>query len=330
MSVKTCPNCGHATRDDDRFCASCGQPTDPRRQGPVAATDDRTRRAVAVASSNFGEYVQALRRFWWVLAIGAVVALFAGLSSRYSVSLFPPGLDDKEDVTYTSESRILVSSAENPYIRSQKTTFVDQATGEETGGGGSEDTSGGEEPSADGASVQSIPFVTAPDLNTLVRTANLYPFIIESDSVADFRRDHYGDLPGSVSALGITSVVTANRVELSEIPVIKLIAVADSSDDAVALADKTAKSFIGWLEEQQDKAKPKILPEDRIVVQQLTVPHGSIASAGPSTTLPVLVFLVVFAAFCILAILLDRLLPARQAGRTDVEPLEPVKVKKTA
>jgi hypothetical protein len=325
--VKTCPNCGHATRDDDRFCASCGQPTDPRRQGPVAATDDRTRRAVAAASSNVGEYARALRRFWWVLVIGAVVALFAGLSSRYSVSLFPPGLDDKDEITYTSESRILVSSAENPYIRSQKTTFVDQSTGQETG---DEEATGGEEPSADGASVQSIPFVTAPDLNTLVRTANLYPFIIESDSVADYRREHFGDLPGSVSALGITSVVTANRVELSEIPVIKLIAVADSSDDAVALADKTAKSFIGWLEDQQDAARPKILPEDRIVVQQLTVPHGAIASAGPSTTLPVLVFLVVFAAFCILAILLDRLVPARQPGRTDVEPIEPVKVKKTA
>ena len=56
------------------------------------------------------------------------------------------------------------------------------------------------------------------------------------------------------------------------------------------------------------------------------------ASAGPSTTLPVLVFLVVLAAFCILAILLDRLVPPRQSrpAEMDVEALEPVQVKKTA
>ncbi len=294
------------------------------------ASDDRARRAVAAASTNVGVYAESLRRFWWVLVIGVVVALLAALSARYSISLFPPSLDEKESVTYTSESRILVSSAENPYIRSQKTTFVDQPTGSDQGGAGGSGSGGStDEPSADGASVQSIPFVSAPDLNTLVRTANLYPFIIESDSVADYRRQQYGELPGTVSAFGITSVVTANRVELSEIPVIKLISTAGSSDEAVALADKTAKAFIDWLQAQQDAAKPKILPEDRIVVQQLTVPTGAVASAGPSTTLPVLVFLVVFAAFCVLAILLDRLVPARP-GRSDVETVEPVEVKKTA
>lgn len=330
LSVRTCPNCGHATRDDDRFCASCGQPTDPRRQGARPASEERSRRS-SVAASQVGAYTRSLRRFWWVLVIGLVVALFAGLSARYSVSLFPPGLSEKDAVTYTAESRILVSSAENPYIRAQKTTFVDQnGNPEQSGGEGSSGDAGSEEePTADGASIQSIPLVSAPDLNTLVRTANLYPFIIESDSVADYRRQKYGDLPGSLSALGVTSVVTANRIELSEIPVLKLIGVAGSNDDAVALADKTAKAFISWLEEQQNDARPRILPEDRIVVQQLTIPRAAIASAGPSTTLPVLVFLVVFAAFCVLAVLLDRLLPARPE-RSDIEPVEPVKVKKTA
>jgi zinc-ribbon domain len=330
--VRTCPNCGHATRDDDRFCPSCGQPTDPRRQGSLSASDDRARRTMAAASSNVGAYAQALRRFWWILVIGAVAALLAGLSARFSISLFPPGLDEKESVTYTSESRILVSSAQNPYIRSQQTTFVEQPNQADEGTDTTTTTTtteGEGEPSADGASAQTIPFVSAPDLNTLIRTANLYPFIIESDSVADYRREQYGDLPGSVTALGVTSVVTANRVELSEIPVLKLIAVAGSSEDAVALADKTAKAFIGWLEREQDRARPRIIPEDRVVVEQLTVPQGAIASEGPSATLPVLVFLVVFAAFCVLAVLLDRLIPARPS-RPDVEKVEPVKVKKTA
>jgi hypothetical protein len=287
---------------------------------------------MAAATSNVGAYAGALRRFWWVLVIGAVIALLAGLSARFSISLFPPGLEEKDSVTYTAESRILVSSAQNPYIRGQQTTFVEQpgsadesTTDESTTGVG--DTSG--EPSADGASVDTVPFVSAPDLNTLIRTANIYPFLIESDPVASYRRELYGDLPGSVTALGVTSVVTANRIELSEIPVLKLVAVADSNDDAIALADKTAKAFIGWLEREQNRARPRIIPEDRIVVEQLTVPTGAAASEGPSTTLPVLVFLVVLAAFCVLAVLLDRLIPARP-GRPDVEKVEPVTVKKTA
>jgi hypothetical protein len=329
VSVKTCPNCGQATRDDDRFCPSCGQPTDPRRQPARPPADDRARRTVAAASTNAAVYVQALRRFWWVLVIGLVVALLAALSARFSISLFPPGLEEKEEVTYTSTARLLVSSAETPYFRSQKTTFVEQPNrgGEDATGATGDET---QEPSADGASAGTVPFVTAPDLNTLARVANLYPLMIESDQVANYRQEKFGNLPGSVSASGIYSVATANRVELSEIPVIQLVAVAGTPQDAVALADKTAKSFIGWMEQEQKAAE--ILPEDRIVVQQMNVPRGAVASAGPSTTLPVLVFIVVFAAFCVLAILLDRLIPSRpRPASADVERIEePVSVKKTA
>jgi hypothetical protein len=282
---------------------------------------------VAAATSKVAVYTHALRRFWWVLVIGLVIALLAGLSARFSVSLFPPGLQEKEEVTYSASSRILISSAQTPYFRSQTTTFVEQPNRADEGTG--EETAG-EEPSADGASATSVPFVTAPDLNTLARVANLYPLIIESDQVAEFRRQQYGDLPGSVSATGIYSVATANRVELSEIPVIQLVSVAGTPEDAVALADKTAKAFIGWLEQEQKASE--IRPEDRIVVEQLIVPRGALASAGPSTTLPVLVFIVVFAAFCVLAILLDRLVPSRpRPVRSDVEQVrEPVSVKKTA
>jgi hypothetical protein len=282
----------------------------------------------ASASANVAGYAQALRRFWWVLVIGAVFALMAALSARFSISILPPGLDEKEEVSYTAQSSLLITSAQNPHFRSQETILVPRglAAGEET--------TTGEEPAAEGEEELQqnvVPFSSAPDLNTIVRNANLYPYIIESDKVADFRQRQFGELPGSVTALGATSVVTANRVELSEIPVIRLVAVAGTADDAVNMADKTGKAFIGWLEEFQ--VENRIPRSDRIVVEQLNVPRGAIASAGPSTTLPVLVFLVVFAAFCVLAVLLDRLLPPRQprpARESDLEPLEPVKVKKTA
>jgi hypothetical protein len=333
--VRTCPNCGQATRDDDRFCSSCGQPTDPRRQSPLVV-EERPRRAVAAgatgASANVAGYLHALRRFWWVLVLGAVVALLAALSARFSISLFPPGLDEKEKVSYTSESRILITSNQNPHFRSQQTVEVPRsdlrgAAGTEEGGEEGEGAGGGD---GEAAEEETVPFTSMPDLNTIVRNANTYPYIIESDPVADYRRREFGDLEGSVTALGVTSVVTANRVELSEIPVIRLIAVASTPEDAVELADKTGKAFIGWLDEFQDEKE--IPRSDRIVVEQLNTPRGAIASAGPSTALPVLVFIAVFAAFCVLAIVLDRFLPPQQArpAPADVEPVEPVEVKKTA
>jgi len=326
VSVRTCPNCGQSTRDDDRFCSSCGQPTDPRRASSIAP-DERGRRTVAAsATANVAGYAHAIRRFWWVLAVGAVFALLAALSARFSISVLPPGLEEKEEISYTAESRLLITSADNPHFRSQKTIEVPVGPAD---AGGDEETSGEGDESTGGQ--RTTTFSSAPDLNTIVRNANTYPYIIESDKVADYRRQVFGDLPGSVTALGATSVVTANRVELSEIPVIRLIAVAGTPEDAVELADKTGKAFIGWLEEFQ--AENEIGRGDRIIVDQLNTPRGAFASAGPSTTLPVLVFIVVLAAFCVLAILLDRLLPPRQprpAQASDVEPLEPVKVKKTA
>jgi capsular polysaccharide biosynthesis protein len=326
VSVKTCPNCGQSTRDDDRFCPSCGQPTDPRRQSQPLVAEDRPRRSAAAsaATTNVASYVGALKRFWWVLVIGLLFAMFAALSARFTVSFFPPSLAEKEEVSYTAEARLLVNSASNPHFRSAETTFVPQGPASDASTGDGD--SGTEEDSQQNL----VPFSQPPDLNTIIRNANTYPFIIESDRVADFRREQFGELPGSVSAIGATSVVTANRVELSEIPVVRLVAVAGSPEDAIALADKTGKAFIGWLREEQ--IDDKIRPEDRMVIEQLTIPKGAIASEGPSTSLPLLVFVVVFAAFCVLAILLDRLIPDRpRPQRSDVEPLEqPVKVKKTA
>lgn len=259
-------------------------------------------------------YADALRRFWWVLVIGLLFAMFAALSARFTVGFLPPSLEEKDPVSYTAEARLLVNSASNLHYRAQVTTDIPR----ETGGGDESD------------SEETVPFVSAPDHNTIIRNANTYPFIIESDRLADYRRAEFGELPGVVSAQGATSVVTANRVELSEIPVIRLVAVAERPEDAIALADKTGKAFIGWL--RQEQIEDKIRPEDRMVIEQLTTPQGAAASAGPSTTLPILVFVVVFAAFCVLAILLDRLVPQRPwPARSDVEPLEqPVKVKKTA
>lgn len=271
------------------------------------------------ASSNVAVYAGAARRFWWLLVLGVFVASLAAISSRYSIQAFPPGLEEKTEVTYSATSRLLVSSSQNPHARSQVSFLEAPPRPEE----GEEPTDGEAEPPAEPVVVSQ-----PPDINTLVRNANLYPLIIESDLVAQYRHEQFGTLPGSVTAQGIYAFSTQNRFELSEIPVIQLVASSSSPRGAVELADKTAEAFIGWLAADQEETG---IPErDRIEVEQINAPTSATASAGPSTSLPLLVFVVVLGAFCVLAVLLDKILAPRPHGaRSEVE-VEPVKVKKTA
>ena len=104
----------------------CGQPTDSRPLCARLRPEERARRTMSAGVPERRRLRTGAPPLLWVLVIGVVVALLAGLSARFSIGPFPPGLDEKESVTYTAESSILVSSAENPYLRSQKTTFVEQ------------------------------------------------------------------------------------------------------------------------------------------------------------------------------------------------------------
>ena len=81
-------------------------------------------------------YIGALKRFWWVLVIGLLFAIFASLSARFTVGFFPPSLEEKESVSYTAEARLLVNSASNLHYRAQVTTDIPR----ETGGGDESDS----------------------------------------------------------------------------------------------------------------------------------------------------------------------------------------------
>jgi capsular polysaccharide biosynthesis protein len=323
--VRTCSNCGHSIRDDDRFCASCGAPADALR--PLAKGGEPD--SGAATTAGIGAYLRAVRRFWWVVGAGIVIGAYVALSSLYTVQLLPPKLTSNEVISYSSFSRLLVTSQESSHLRYQFSIYGEFPIRNEEG-----DPTG----ESESAVINSQP----PDLNTLVRAANLYPLLIESDQVAEFRDREFGELEGSVQAQGIYSFATGNRFELSEIPVIQLSSVASSPEAAIELADKTAKAFIGWMREEQ--AADDIPPQDRIVVQQMNEPTAAVPSPGASRTMPMLLFVVIVGAFLVLAVLLDRLVAPRRRGRRglgepdvapehepDIEPIErPVKVKKTA
>ena len=73
----------------------------------------------------------------------------------------------------------------------------------------------------------------APDTNTLINAANLYPLLIESDQVAEVRREPVGPIPGFVTAQAVFAINTPGRFEPSRVPVIQILANADTPEALV-------------------------------------------------------------------------------------------------
>ena len=236
------------------------------------------------------DYARSLLRFWWVIAIGLLVAPAAAITASYEVDFetFPPVLTERSQPSYSAQGRLLVTDNDQPHLRSAVTTLQAVATDAE-------------------GTPQLLPVTSAPDTATLVQAANLYPSFIESDPVAEIREDLFGPNDGVLKAQALHAVTSPSRFAPSRVPVIQLIGVADSPTKAINLVRHTNTAFIRWLQRSQQEAD--IAVKQRITIVELQVPKAAAAFGGASPTLPVLVFGVVLMAFVAFALLLDRLWP---------------------
>ena len=238
-------------------------------------------------------YGPALRRFWWVVAIGAFVAALIAFLMVYTVD--DGKLAKREKPVYTAVARLFVTSGEAPYLRTSVPRYTDVPIG----------TSETQTTSRPLTQV-----LDSPDTRTLVAATNVYPLLIESDDVARLREDLYGQLPGTVTAQAIFSGATATRYQPSEIPVIELFATSDNPRDSIALAAATSKSFRTWMTREQNRAGIDV--KQRILIQELEAPTDAVASGGGGIGLPVLAMLAILTAFGAGAIMLDRLYPVSE------------------
>jgi hypothetical protein len=235
----------------------------------------------------------ALLRFWWVVALGAFLGLLLAAWMVYELPSFTP----KDKQTWTATARLLVTSSEGQYVRISVPRSV------ETGTSSSERTSGASGRGGSGALVVD----DVPNVQPLLTAANLYPLLIESDDVAKLRTKMFGKLRGSVRANAYSAVSTPQRFSPAQLPVIDIFATSGTSRESIALADATAKAFKSWIRAEQDRAG--VTEKARILIQQLQAPGRTFPTGGPSYGIPVLVALAVVAAFGMLAILLDQLVP---------------------
>jgi hypothetical protein len=235
--------------------------------------------------------MDALLRYWWLVVVGFAVAIFVGVAASYA---------KKEPVEYTAAARMLVTSADAPYFRTSVTDTPPQtSTQTQTGGAAATRTAA--------AAASSTPNTAA-----LVKAANLYPVLIESDPVANERLRLFGELPGAVQAHALFSVETANRFRESSIPVIEVLAWSERPGEAIELADRTVLAFQSWVKRQQVEAKVK--PGERILIEPLSAASVVGQIGGPRYAIPTILGLAVFLSFCGLALMLDALAGRRWTG----------------
>jgi uncharacterized protein involved in exopolysaccharide biosynthesis len=232
----------------------------------------------------------ALLRFWWLviagIAAGALVAVFV-----YSL---------QSEAKHTATTRVFVNSPSAPYLRTQqsqtlapKVRTVRKATGgtrtvQQPGSASSE----------------------APDTQTLVNAANLYPLLIESDRISSIRETQAGTIPGTVKANALNSSTNTFGVfRPSSLPVVEVKATSRTAANAAKLATATVAAFQTWIVDQQRGAG--IPSAQRITVQQLESPVLT-TTGGPSLGLPLFIGALVVLGFCGLAVIADNARPARE------------------
>ena len=230
----------------------------------------------------------ALARFWWIVLFGLVAG---GAAAVAIYSLEAPA-------KHTATARLMVNSPAAPYLRTQQPLLKAQAT--RVGGVGK-------------AKLQSIT-QQAPDTQTLVNAANLYPLLIESDRIAQLREVQTGPIQGTIKAAALNaSTNTYGVFRPSVLPVIEVKATSKHSADAEELATETIAAFSRWMvAEQRTHGIPV---SQRIAVQQLKRPALA-TTGGPSYGLPLFVGVLVLLGFCGLAVVADHAWPATAEART--------------
>jgi len=258
-------------------------------------------------TNSTATYLGALKRFWWVCALGVVAAVLAAFLMVYSVSLSTGKLSHRTRPTYTASALLLVNSTANPYLRTAvsspapPTTSTPAATAST-----SIFHTAGQQTNRAAATTH------APDTQTLVAAANLFPMLIQSDQITALRTHMFGKLAGTVSAKAIYSFVTPSRFKPSAFPVIQVQANAAGPKAAKKLAQQTTAAFTSWLVANQNASH--VPQSERILVQELQAPGHAVVTGRAKKCLPLAIGALVLCAFLGLAILLDRLNPRAAAS----------------
>jgi hypothetical protein len=257
-------------------------------------------------------YIRPLLRFWWVLAIGLVVALVAGILVTDSVKLgVPPKLKSRSTPEYQADAQLVVDSAQGWLFRSNIRVATPQPPKTQRQ---CTRPTGSSAQVCKNVVIQQQPTIEdhPPNIPLLVRYANVYPSLIESTPFLDYRNKLYPDLPkgAAMSATALGATRSGGRIHESPVPFDVITVTAKTPKAALTVANATLVAFGRWINEQQ--AAAGIARKDRIVIRPIVAPDKATNITSSTTTLAALIAVLVFGLFVGLVFMLERAFPRRE------------------
>ena len=250
---------------------------------------------------DLNAYGRVLRRRWYVVVAGVLLAVALATMSYYSVDLNggSPTLTPRKAELWQSEADLFLTESGFPAGRRRLPLVVKEVGGQT---------------------------VTQPEFNspgTFAGLASLYARLAEGDAVRARIISEGGPINGRYDVTA-GSVTISGRSDI--LPIVSFFGKAPTAELARENAGRALRAFVGFIQAQQKSAG---IPKDnRVVLQVLNEPQAPILIEPRKRTLPIAVFLAVLFAAVALAFVLEnvRTEPAKaerpQPGSSPAEDLD--------
>jgi len=238
------------------------------------------------------ELARTLKTLWSrrrLMALGAAIAALAALLSVYSVGIAPPSLTSRTNVFATASTQLLVDAPDSAFA-----DLENDLTPLETR-----------------ASVFARFLASPAALELVARDAGVPLDSIEAQGPYDINLPVIQQEPTagqrSSQIIGEGALYRLRFENNPVLPIVSVFAQAPTKSEAIALADaapRALRTYIARLQADQET------PEDRrVVIRKLGDATGGVVNQGANLQIALLVFIVVFGAWCML------LIPAQTLAR---------------
>ncbi len=238
------------------------------------------------------ELARTLKTLWSrrrLVALGAAIAFAAALLSVYSIGLVPPSLTSRTNVFATASTQLLVDAPDSAFA-----DLENELTPLETR-----------------ASVFARFLASPVALELVARDAGVPVSSIEAQGPYDINLPVIQQEPTagqrSSQIIGEGALYRLRFENNPVLPIVSVFAQAPTEAEAIALANaapRALRTYIGQIQSQQQTP-----PGRRVVIRKLGQATGGVVNAGANLQIGLLVFLVVFGAWCML------LIPAQTLAR---------------
>jgi hypothetical protein len=231
------------------------------------------------------EFARTLKNLWRrrrLVALGAFVAFVAAMLSIFTVGLVPPSLHSRTNVFATASTQLLVDAPDSAFA-----DLANDLTPLETR-----------------ASVFARFLASPVSLQLIARDAHVSADSIEAEGPYDMNLPVIQQEPTagarSTQLIGEGDLYRLRFENNPVLPIVSVFAQAPTKDEAIALANAAPKALSTYISSIQARQNT---PDDRrVVIRKLGNATGGVVNKGASLEIGMLVFFVVFGAWCMLLV----------------------------